>query len=468
MLNPHPIIQENETFLLTFGQDLQANIFVSRRKTFVEMLFLHLEADSDRIALSEVLANLARNSETGKGIHLTSYQNQLDIKTAAQHQKSLFCNLYLSSDGFSKLLPKAPHWQPIVEHLAGNRADLDWDLPHWDPNYKGDKSIDAVLVLAHNTRDALPRMRRSFVQEIFPRVGVELLFVEEARVYRNNLVGNNRERGLVVEHFGYADGASNPCVTEREFQRFSENGKSMNEWNPVSSWQEFVVEEPTSFEKPSYGSYLVLRKLRQHVEKFNSSMQELAAKLSVAKGTPVSVEEVGALAFGRRRNGTSIEKDSNYDNKTLNDFHYPEMSKCPFFAHARKMNPREVESWPGLPRSYQHPNPIMRRGVTYGKRRLRYGGLDTSRAPDSEVGLLFLSFQKDIGRYQQILQNSWSDDNLDPILGNLDDPNRAFIHQIPDLTEPHHGFGGFVDLKGGLNLFAPSLSFFKNLSIPVI
>ncbi|MBX2877956.1 MAG: hypothetical protein KTR30_37910 [Saprospiraceae bacterium] len=470
MLESHSIIQENEVFLQKHGSDLQANIFISRRKTFVEMLFLHLDENGDRTALNGVLSNLAKNSETARGIYLTSYENQLAIRTPNQHQRSLFCNLFLTSAGLSKIHQKDERWFPILDHLRGNRQDLEGNIPDLDAKFQGEKSIDAVMILGHNSRDAIPRIRRSLNSEIFPRIGVELLFVEEAQVYRNNLMGNNRERGLVVEHFGYADGASNPCITEREFGKFGATGKTMNEWNPVSSYREFVVPEPASPDQPSFGSYLVLRKMRQDVAKFNAVLKDVANKMNETKAegeSTVTSQEVGALTFGRRRNGTSLERGPAFDDKGLNDFHYPPESKCPFFAHARKMNQREVESSPGLPRMYQVPNPIIRRGITYGKRRLRYGSLDTTIEPSSEVGLFFMSFQKDIDRYQQILQNSWAGD-LDPILGHLDDPNKTMEHEIPGLDGTYEGFGKFVDLLGGLNLFAPSLSFFKNLSTPEV
>ncbi len=468
MSESQTIIAENEAFLQQHGRDLQANIFISRRKTFVEILFLHLDADGDRSTLNTTLSKLAENSETATGIHLTSYQNQLDIQTPSQHQRSLFCNLFLTSKGLTKIHQKDDRWFPILDHLRGNRQDLDGNLPHLELKFTADKSIDAVMILGHNSKDALPRMRRSFEREIFPRIGVELLFTEEAQVYRNKLMGGNRGRGLVVEHFGYADGASNPCITAREFGKFGVDGKTMNEWNPVSSYKEFVVSEPAVAGQETFGSYLVLRKMSQDVRQFNEVLKDIADKINQARSNDdpkVTPQEVGALAFGRRRNGTSTEREPAYDDKGLNDFHYPEISKCPFFAHARKMNAREVEAWPGLPRMYQNPNPIIRRGITYGKRRLRYGSLDTTVQPNGDVGLFFLSFQNDIGRYQKILQQSWTND-LDPILGHLDNPQKTLQHNIPGLNEPYEGFGKFVELLGGLNLYAPSLSFFRNLSTP--
>lgn len=464
------IITANEEFLRKHGGDLQANIFLSRRKNFVEMLFLQFNGNDDHTALKSFLSMLAANSETAMGIHLTSYDNQLAIRTGTQHHRSLFCNLYLTHRGLSKLLEHEDLWSEIRGHLGANRQDLDWNLPHLDPNYQDEERIDAVLVLGHNVQDALPRWRRFFSQQIFPRIGVNLLFHEETRIYRNNLVGNNRERGLVVEHFGYADGASNPCITEKEFQKFGPSNKSMDEWNPVSSVHEFVVVEPEPANSPSFGSYLVLRKMSQDVNKFNTVLKDIADKMNVGKTeeeVKVRPEEVGAIAFGRRRNGTSLEKDAIFDHRTLNDFHYPKDGKCPFFAHARKMNDRESGTSQELPKKYQTPNPIIRRGITYGKRALKYGGLDAMKPPKGEVGLIFMSFQKDINQYQAILANAIEGPELDPILGNLDQPDKSFEHQIPGLTETYQGFGDFVKLLGGLNLYAPSLSFFTNLSTPV-
>lgn len=440
------VIANNEAFLQKHKDDLQANIFSGRKKDHVLVLMLKVNDKLAGETLIGMLNALGKNSREQKGLYLTSYGNQLDLEKNLQLRQSLFLNLFLTASGLEKLGCKDESWQPVIEHLRMHGQDLESINNAYGDVHK-DPKVDAVLLLAHEVEDALIRVKRQLVSDIFPRIDVECVFEETAEVLREST--NDYRRGRAIEHFGYADGASNPCITSRELAKV----KSRNYWDPVASYEEFVLPEPqTSEEQQSYGSYLVLRKFEQHLDKFREATEELSKKWKVKP------DEAGARMFGRRKDGSALEADPLEPDKDINDFHYGG-GKCPMFSHARKMNPRNQPNSNELPKAYSSPNPIMRRGVTFGKREQVYGRVVRDRSPRGPVGMLFMSFQKDINQFQTILKQGETGER-DPFLGRKARIGKAMA---PDPKDPLDGFGGFVSLMGGLNLYAPSISFFEKL-----
>lgn len=453
MVQSEKIIEENELFFQGFGADLQAGIFASPRKEHLLLLFLHLQDGQDLANLRLMLRSMATNSRSRRGLYLTSLQNQNDNYREKKEKNALFFNVFLSAAGLKKLGGEGAAWQAVLQNLEAHEDDLAGN-GLWDAAYQSKDSVDLVLHLGHQQKDALLRIRRQFEKELFPRMQLQVLFAEEGQVFRE-ISRQDQDKSIVVEHFGYADGGSNPCVAAWEFEKYRQQQRTMAHWNPVTSYRHFVVEEPSADRQPGYGSFLVYRKFEQHLQKFKKAIQDLAGK----KG--ISEEEAGALAFGRRKDGTPLEDQGtggHPDNN--NDFVYTAESKCPVFSHIRKINPRHAPEGEDLPRVFGHPNPIMRRGITYGKRKLLYGRFSPMAPPSDPVGLLFLSFQDDIGRYQHLLR-SGQEEVADPILSNLDQSAVTTAYHFPDLEEPIRGFGGFTSLRGGLNLYAPSLKFFK-------
>jgi deferrochelatase/peroxidase EfeB len=458
MPSGNPVIFENEAFLEAHGADLQAAIFHPHRKPFVELLFLHFEdIPGKKAELLKLLGSMARNSETRRGLYLTSSKNQMELNAEPDLAKrALFCNLFLTSEGLRFLGREGADWATIIDHLDGEVHDLAGDHS-FERHYEEQASrVHAVMLLAHEQRDALLRGRYNLKKQFFPRAGVRLLFLESGQVYRQKYHATQRH-GFAVEHFGYADGLSNPWITRQDTE-FKGQPKPRQHWDPTYAVKELLIQEPGKSEMPCFGTYLVYRKYEQHVGKFNAAVEQLAEKAGL------DYEATGALAIGRRRDGKPLV---NSDADELNDFNYQLEGKCPMFAHIRKANPRNMPDL-GAPKRWK--NAILRRGVTYGERATTYGPIRGRRflrgdAPDEGVGLLFLSFQRDIDYFQEIIQRSRQAES-DPIVGGLGDARKHFKHTFAphgDLEIVHEGFGGFVSLKGGLNLYAPSINFFQAL-----
>jgi len=151
-----------------------------------------------------------------------------------------------------------------------------------------------------------------------------------------------------------------------------------------------------------------------------------------------------------------------------NNFTYAEDargSRCPFQAHIRATNPRDRASLPSR---------IVRCGITYGKRRMRKGSFTDQ--PARRVGLLFMCYQRDIGRQFEFLQrraNGLPGRPMDPLAGQAAPgapapwPPRYGqpLRVLYPSRAPRRGRREvpLVALKGGEYFFAPSLPFLKGL-----
>lgn len=303
--------------------------------------------------------------------------------------------------------------------------------------------------------------------------------------------------GHPIEHFGYLDGISNPLFLDTDQKRV-DDFKGAAHWEPWAPLSLALTKDPHPLAGPyATGSYMVFRKLEQNVHLFQTLKSILANRLGVAVSPDPSdpnrlidkIDRTGALIFGRYKEGTPTSQTPplldaagqyspdrhHYDVNITNNFNYENPiddskgTSCPFHAHIRLANDR-TDNTKG--------HRIIRRGITYGAR-----AEDLSDAPSSGVGLLFICFQKSIRNQFEYIQRKAngmdpdpnSDDTallknafVDPIIGqtNADDlpqgqewPNQIGINGKPS----NFRFTNVVSLKGGEYLFAPSISFLRNI-----
>jgi hypothetical protein len=192
--------------------------------------------------------------------------------------------------------------------------------------------------------------------------------------------------------------------------------------------------------------------------------------LATALGlTGQDAKRAGALVVGRFEDGTPVVLQPAAGRPT-NGFDYvgdPEGEKCPFQAHIRKMNPRQA----GAPR-------IVRRGMPYGQRWKEPGDNPTlEELPQKDVGLLFMCYQNNIEKQFEALQYFWANDprqplgqapGIDPLIGQASALGPGQHRWPAQWNEPHathkpFHFKGFVSLKGGEYLFAPSIYFLQHI-----
>jgi Dyp-type peroxidase family len=331
--------------------------------------------------------------------------------------------------------PSFTNW--FLHGMAYHGGDL-CDPPRlwWEAEYRG--RIDGLLLLACDDQGTL----NAAVVEAVAHIG------RFGCVRRIEPGTAHRRDGVTVEHFGFADGISQP--------RFFKDDPELEP--PRSA----LHEDRLAGEPGALGSYLVYRKLEQNVRLFRREEERLANLLGL---TGAGRERAGAMIVGRFRDGSPLCKaqQPGWQPALDNDFDYlaegdKDGVRCPLHAHIRKVRPRTI----GRPR-------MVRRGVPYGP----YDPTGPNMTPpETGSGLLFLSFQRNIRVQFGLVQQQWANDvnfpdpgtGQDPLIGQgLSSVDQQWRTAWGGAATQPLRIARFVTLKGGEFFFAPSLPFFRKL-----
>jgi Dyp-type peroxidase family len=264
------------------------------------------------------------------------------------------------------------------------------------------------------------------------------------------------------EHFGFRDGISQP--------RLGVLAGTGSDW-PVEGEEvaagEFILGYPdehgdAAFAGPAWaadGSYLVFRRLRQHVGAFREAMRREAPRVGLSE------EQLAAKIMGRWPSGAKLgdpieREDPGWNEEAatarLERGDYaddPEGRRFPLFAHVRKAHPRD------LPPAAVARHRLLRRGIPYGP------PLPWSAAEDDGMdrGLLFLAYQGSLARQFEHVQRRWVASSHFPSTGDGPDPV-ASPTPGPHTVSFHRNGGpvaisldAFVTVTGGGYFFAPSI-----------
>nr|WP_221381394.1 Dyp-type peroxidase [Actinoplanes polyasparticus] len=334
------------------------------------------------------------------------------------------------------------------------------DPLHWVVGGVG-PSVDALLTIAAGDEQTIAdAVRRELADAT--GAGLKELYTQFGVVHRDEADGHR------IEHFGFADGISQPAV-----QGFPDPGAHFG--SPVIAAGEFILGCPGERRPPTWkqrpvparwmqgGSFQVFRRLVQDVPGWWNRMAELAAPGQ----TP---QEAAARALGRRLDGKPLARPDAKPGEE-NDFTFaddPDGEKTPFYAHIRKMNPRDDEVFRDRGRK------MLRRGLPFGP-------VYDSEHPDNEPrGIAFNSYLSSIEDQYEFIQRSWAQapgfptsslvaygrsaaeeppriDGLDPVLG---DKHEDAARRLPAAVVnkiPKPAYGGFVTTTGAVYAFAPSL-----------
>jgi Dyp-type peroxidase family len=320
-------------------------------------------------------------------------------------------NLAFTWQGLERLLGDDPALFEFPDDFrAGARAraaDLgdDW------PQTQRFEDADVLVTINGKTRASCARRLDEVRRICEPLTEVELC--------RAGLVGHDKR-----EHFGFADGRSQPAIEgvddnpvgdgiyaiapsrRRAGQVLSDLGlrATPRRWR-LSRAGEFLLghynEDGVLPAGPGgplgpNGTYLVYRKIAQHVDVFRAYVAGEAR----ANGLPEEV--LAAKILGRWPDGAPLVNASGRGDPEVagnrlrsNDFLYaddPHGYACPLGAHIRRANPRD-----GLPggaeRTMRHR--IIRRGMPY-------------RDPKAnEVGLVFIGLGASIASGFEFIQREW-------------------------------------------------------------
>lgn len=371
----------------------------------------------------------------------------------------LFGGFALSADGYAaldlSLVPDDPSFLRGMKH-PDPKATLglnDPPVPAWQDGFQ--TSLHAMVMLADDDQSVVTAAVAALTASM---AGVATIVMDEpGAVFRN-------ARGNVIEHFGFADGVSQPLFMASDIEKQRMNG-GLENYDPSAPLGSALLKDPNGGPL-AFGSYLVFRKLGQDVAAFRAQEAALASALKLGLDQP---ELAGAYIVGRFRDGTPVAMQpvDGWTNEPDN-FNYDHDSdgmRCPFHAHARKTNPRgDKEREFGLPEGEDRSRRLARRAVSFGP-------LDLSPAPGAQVGLLFMCVQSSIVNQFEFMQAIWANftdflrpqTGLDGVIGQAA-PGAAQVAQSFPATwgVRRNGtipftFKSCVEMRGGEYFFLPSL-----------
>jgi Dyp-type peroxidase family len=430
-------------------------------------------------------------------------------------------NIVFTASGLAKLnQDQLPDSSFNVGMAAASRSLGDWTTTI-DPGHpdkwiigKPNQLLDLMIVVAGDIENVVQQASTDLLSQ--NSTGIKLIWS-----------GDGLKLGPGREHFGFNDGISQPgvrgtlsaipgrFVTERSIDPSDPNNQDPNgpEYStpgqPLVWPGQFVIgyhrqnsndyRVPNEQPPPPFpawarnGSFLVFRRLEQHVGEFLEFIETQLPNLQRVPGFQwLTSDALAAILVGRWQHGTPLLRSphsdpgptAGEDPRLNNAFSYrnqfpdtkllegfvvpgspndPFGTLCPFSAHIRKVNPRDTPpDFNSAADTLTHR--ILRRGIPYGP---AYTNPDPA---NGDRGLFFLSFQTDIAKQFEFLQSQWMDSAVRPfgstghdlLVGqSLNSASRSrsiVLNPTIGTQVVLTALKDFVTVTGGGYFFAPSLS----------
>jgi deferrochelatase/peroxidase EfeB len=313
------------------------------------------------------------------------------------------------------------------------------------------------------------------------------------------------ESGVAREHFGFADGVSQPLPYENgtvEFRDGQPVKQDSDPWHTVPLGEILMGHRNGNHEiapgplvpdrkagrdaklEPHAdaegfldlgldGSYMVVRELRQYVAQFWQSLESAAEKMR-ADDPNRRAEWIATRVVGRDLDGNllcpggvlPLDAWGGPENQFGFFDRDPRGLGCPMGAHVRRGNPRDglapspADKETLLEASKNHR--ILRRGRKFGPK------IEKRDQDDGiERGLLFIALNTDITRQFEFIQQTWI---LNPNFATLYDETDPLIGPKGTMTLPQDPLrriievDTFVQVAGGEYFFLPSLPALRYLA----
>ncbi len=430
---------------LDFLKDLQGNILKGHGRDHAMHLFICFGKPTDEKSHGESISGARRWINDMVSTQITSADDQRNDP----QKQTLFRMLLLSSSGYEFLGERRPRDGAFRDGMRERRSRLnDPTFQQWSPKYKHkEEEIHALLIVASKNADELDQ-NRAIIEHELSRFGASISVDQRGVQLRDN--------GHAIEHFGYADGVSQPEF----FDDGSPEAEKYDQRTPLK-----LVLEKDRHGDNGYGSFFVYRLLEQNVSSFDAAVTRVANELGQ------STQLVGAMAVGRFKNGTPVTTHSTpklvYNPKQDENFNFDrdDGDRCPLHGHIRKTNPRGSLGFLTNILAREQKRRIARRGITY------------SDNENNTVGLIFMCFQSDIKDQFEFMQRTWANSHnfskrgtgLDPVIGQDGGPQEP--NDFPNWPTGYGSngrkrirFDEHVKFLGGEYFFAPSISGLKDLS----
>ncbi|MBF6467343.1 peroxidase [Nocardia beijingensis] len=261
------------------------------------------------------------------------------------------------------------------------------------------------------------------------------------------------------DHFGYRDRLSQPVIEGSGEHPTPGTGAPIKAGEFILGYPD-EAGPPAGLPQPEVlsrnGSYLVYRRLQEHVGRFRDFLAEHTDTLE-------EQELLAAKLMGRWRSGAPLVLAPENDDPELgadmqrnNDFNYKQMDPygyaAPLGSHIRRLNPRDTAV-------NMQRRRLIRRGATYGPH-LPEGVPEDG----AERGIAAFVLCASLVRQFEFAQNVWINDKnfhelgneRDPIIGNQDGALEYKIPQRP-IRRIIRGLPSFTTLRGGAYFFLPGL-----------
>lgn len=353
---------------------------------------------------------------------------------------------------------------------AGQIGDSGESAPvHWEQPFGSTRLHAVVWVHAKDVKHVTQRQAQLFADAESSQVTI-----------LGHQKGTLRPDGR--EHFGFADGLSQPEIKGLDSQPRHAHGAVAGGGvtRPIQpgefllgypSEEGVLPDAPHPSALAQNATFMVYRKMYQDVAAFRRLLSEQAHSLGWDE------ELVAAKLLGRWRDGTALDlspkvpgsaslvRQRGSATSPSNEFSYaddPQGLRCPVGAHIRRANPRDSLPFEG---KLVNRHRMIRRGMPYGPE-LRPGARDDG----VDRGLIFASFQADLERQFEFIQSQWLDDGnalglgaaKDALVGNQDGTGTmivpgartAFVHPLSSLVTIRAGEYFFVPGLGGLRWLA--------------
>jgi Dyp-type peroxidase family len=322
-------------------------------------------------------------------------------------------------------------------------------------------SADENLLMAEITRLADLAAASGAVLAAYERLATNFIEVDTP----------TGRKPFAYDHFKFRDGISQPHFIQDAPENLADRtgdkrddvrlGEILSGYrNDHSDYARSHKPHEKWFDYQFNGSFLVIRKLQQHVETFEAFLKSETARINDKYSITLTEDDLAARLIGRQRNGIPLIKS---EDGVHNDFDYKEDvngSRCPFASHVRRANPRGDFQ--------KRPDPrILRRGMSF----------DNSVGKDGkrERGLMFMAYGASIAEQFETIQRWINGGNSsgigsaqnDPLMGvspksgkrmfRFEEDGKVIRVDLPQLPD------AFVSLHWGLYLFSPSREAIKAL-----
>lgn len=453
--------------------ELQPNILKGHARDYLTLLFLRF----DHAGAARGFVRGLVVSTTGRPLMKSAKTHLEEIAAfkASGTPGTPYVGLGLTAAGYAALgIPATKRPSDRSFQRGMQHASLADPPPSkWEPHLRA--GMHAVVLVGDATEASRDRALARVRALVRATQGVAILGEESGQGMRN-------ANGDCIEHFGFVDGRSQPLFLKEDLGEEIGRTDGATAWNPgLGAGRAIVPDRAAPLPRVHFGSYLVFRKLEQNVHLF---MREKAALAERLRLTPADVARAGAMVIGRFEDGTPLvlQRAAGMHSPVPNAFTYdsdPDGTKCPLFAHIRKVNPRGG-SIASETRERRHL--MVRRAQTYGVRAddMQDGQLSTK--PTGGVGLLFMAFNASIAEQFEFVQQTWANNPWFPVVGpgerapgpdllagqgarpRIACPLKWGTSQDrPTATKTVPPIAQVVSMKGGEYFFMPSLAFLRSV-----